>query len=463
MISLDDTVAAISTPLGEGGIGIVRLSGPEAPAILKALFLPSRGWQGDLAPRTLHYGHVIDPADGQVVDEVLAVRMPAPQTYTRQDVVEIQAHGGIVALRRILALCLRQGARMAEPGEYTARAFLHGRLDLAQAEAVLDIIQARTEVSLRAAVGQLAGRLSDRLRAVRAMLLEVLAYLEARLDFVEDEIPEREIGPDLAQAGQALSALLAEADRGIVYRQGIRVAIVGRPNVGKSSLLNCLLRTNRAIVTEFPGTTRDTLEETLNLQGIPVLLVDTAGIAAGIRDPIERLGIERSRAALAQADLALLVVDASQPPEAADRDIAALVDGRPAIVVLNKIDLLGGVHREAAGELAAPLVLEAPAVRTSALTGQGLDDLEDAIVEAVFSGVVTASETPMVTSQRHKEALCRALEHVEAAHAAHEEGQWPDLVAIDVAAAAHALGEITGQTASEELVDTIFASFCIGK
>lgn len=352
---------------------------------------------------------------------------------------------------------------MAEPGEYTARAFLHGRLDLAQAEAVLDIIQARTEVSLRAAMGQLAGRLSDRLRAVRATLLEVLAYLEAGLDFVEDEIPERELGPVLAEAGQALRALLAEADRGIVYRQGVRVAIVGRPNVGKSSLLNCLLRTNRAIVTEFPGTTRDTLEETLNLQGVPVLLVDTAGIAAGTRDPIERMGIERSRVALDQADLALLVVDASQPPTAADWDIAALVDGKPAIVVLNKVDLLGGVHREAGGEVAAPLVLDAPSVQISALTGQGLDMLEATIVEAVFSGVVTASETPMVTSQRHKEALCRALEHVEAAFAAHGEGQWPDLVAIDVAGAVHALGEITGQTASEELVDTIFANFCIGK
>jgi tRNA modification GTPase len=463
MISLDDTVAAISTPLGEGGIGIVRLSGPEAPAILRHVFRPSRGWQEPLAPRTLHYGHVVDPADGQVVDEVLAAHMPAPQTYTRQDVVEIQAHGGIVALRRILALCLRQGARMAEPGEYTARAFLQGRLDLAQAEAVLDIIQARTEVSLRAAVGQLAGRLSDRLRAVRATLLEVLAYLEASLDFVEDEIPEQEIGPDLAQAGQTLRALLAEADRGIVYRQGVRVAIIGRPNVGKSSLLNCLLRTNRAIVTEIPGTTRDTLEETLNLQGIPVVLVDTAGIAATTRDPIERIGIERSRAALDRADLALLVVDASQPPLAADRDIAALVNGKPVIVVLNKIDLLGGVQPGDAGEPVAPLVLEAPSVQISAQTGQGLDSLEAAIVEAVFSGQVTAGETPMVTSQRHKEALCRALDHVEAAHAAHGEGQWPDLVAIDVGAAVHALGEITGQTASEELVDTIFASFCIGK
>jgi tRNA modification GTPase len=460
--SLDDTIAAISTPIGEGGIGIVRLSGPQAPEILGRLFRPTRQPVGELGPRLLHYGHVVDPADGQIVDEVLAVHMPAPQTYTRQDVVEIQGHGGIVALRRILALCLRLGARLAEPGEYTARAFLHGRLDLAQAEAVLDIIQARTDVSLRAAMGQLAGRLSGRLRDVRAGLLEVLAYLEASLDFAEDEIPEREIGPDLVRAGDDLRALLAEAERGIVYRQGVRVAIVGRPNVGKSSLLNRLLRTNRAIVTDIPGTTRDTLEETLNLEGVPVVLVDTAGIATATEDPIERLGIERSRAALDQADLALLVLDAGEPPGGADREIAALLNGKPAIVVLNKIDLPAGKGRQAAGG-AATLVPAAPSVPVSALTGAGLDDLEAAIVEAVFTGRAIANGTPLVTSQRHKEALCRALEHVEAAHAAHDEGRWPDLVAIDVSAAVRALGEITGQTASEELVETIFASFCIGK
>ncbi|MGD8624523.1 MAG: tRNA uridine-5-carboxymethylaminomethyl(34) synthesis GTPase MnmE, partial [Anaerolineae bacterium] len=345
MYSLDDTIAAISTPTGEGGIGIVRLTGPQSAPILDRLFAPATGRPaGALAPRTLHYGRVVDPDTGQVVDEVLAAYMPAPRTYTRQDVVEINGHGGIVALRRILELCLRQGARPAERGEFTARAFLNGRLDLAQAEAVLDVVQAKTGVSLQAAVDQLAGHLSDRVRSVRARLLEALAFLEASLDFVEDELPDREIGPDLEAAGEALSRLLADADRGIIYRQGIRAAIVGRPNVGKSSLLNRLLRTSRAIVTDIPGTTRDTLEETLNLQGIPVILVDTAGIAAGTRDPIERLGIERSRAALAQADLALLVVDASCPPESADREIAALVAGKPAILVLNKIDLVGRVH-----------------------------------------------------------------------------------------------------------------------
>ena len=458
MISLDDTIVAISTPVGAGGIGIVRMTGPDSLGILRQLFVSGRAPAGTpLAPRTLHYGHVTDPQGGEIVDEVLAAYMPAPGTYTRQDVVEINGHGGIVALRRILDLCLRQGARMAEAGEFTARAFLNGRLDLAQSEAVLDIVQAKTEVSLQAAVGQLAGRLSDQVRAVRAGLVHALAYLEASIDFEEDEIPERDISSDLEQAGAAIAQLLADADRGIIYRQGIRAAIVGRPNVGKSSLLNRLLRTSRAIVTDIPGTTRDTLEETLNLQGVPVVLVDTAGIAEGTEDPIERLGIERSRSALAQADLALLVVDASQPLSDADRTIAALVGDKTAIVVENKIDLLA----------AAP-VIEGPipgatSVQVSALTGQGLEALEETIVGTVLSGHVAASEAPVVTHPRHKEALGRALDHVRAARVAHQGGQLIDLLAIDVSAAVNALGEITGQTASEDLVEAIFGTFCIGK
>jgi tRNA modification GTPase len=458
MYSLDDTIAAISTPIGEGGIGIVRMTGPEAASILQQLFVPASGPAPlRVEPRSLRYGHIAEPATGEWVDEVLAVYMPAPQTYTRQDVVEINGHGGIVALRRILALCLRLGARLAEAGEFTARAFLNGRLDLAQAEAVLDVVRAKTEVSLQAAVGQLAGRLSDEVRSVRATLVNALAHVEASIDFPEDEIPERDVGSDLEQARAALSRLLADADRGIVYRQGVRTAIVGRPNVGKSSLLNRLLRTNRAIVTDVPGTTRDTLEEVLNLQGVPLVLVDTAGISQQTDDLVERLGVERSRAALVQADLALLVVDASQPLTDADRAIAALVDGKPAIVVLNKTDLVETIPP------ARRPGIDAPSVPVSALTGEGLDTLEEAIVETVFSGQATASEAPMVTSPRHKEALHRALDHVHAAHDAHRAGQLADLLAIDLTAAVNALGEITGQTAGEDLVETIFSSFCVGK
>ena len=458
MISLDDTIVAISTPIGAGGIGIVRMTGPDSAGILQRLFVAGRESAApQLEPRTLHYGHITHPVAGEIVDEVLVAYMPAPGTYTRQDVVEINGHGGIVALRRILDLCLRQGARLAEAGEFTARAFLNGRLDLAQAEAVLDIVQAKTEVSLRAAVGQLAGRLSDRVGAVRAGLVRALAYLEASIDFEEDEIPERDIGSDLEEAAAAIAQLLADADRGIIYRQGVRAAIVGRPNVGKSSLLNRLLRASRAIVTDIPGTTRDTLEETLNLQGVPVVLVDTAGIAEGTEDPIERLGIERSRSALNQADLALVVVDASQPLSDADQVIASLVGDKTTIVVANKIDLLPGA-----------LVVDSPLpdaawVPVSALTGQGMEDLEEAIVQAVLSGHVVAADAPVVTSPRHKEALHRALDHVHAACVAHRDGQLVDLLAIDVSAAVNALGEITGQTAGEDLVDTIFSTFCIGK
>ncbi len=463
MYSLDDTIAAISTPIGEGGIGIVRLTGPEAVEILERLFVPGpeTGLSG-LEPRKLHYGHIVDPESGERVDEVLAAYMPAPRTFTRQDVVEVNGHGGIVPLRHILALCLRQGARLAEPGEFTARAFLNGRLDLAQAEAVLDVVQAKTETSLRAAMDQLAGRLSDQVREVRAILVGALSHLEASIDFAEDEIPERDLGPDLAQARDRLDRLLAGADRGIIYRQGVRTAIVGRPNVGKSSLLNRLLRTSRAIVTDIPGTTRDTLEETLNLQGIPMVLVDTAGIAVQTKDPVERIGIERSRAALAQADLALLVVDASQPLTPADQAIAALVGNRPAIVALNKIDLLGG-KLPARGGSHAGVLNGCPHVPISALTGEGQATLEETLADTVFSGQATASEAPLVTSPRHKEALKLALEHVQAAHSAYQEGQLADLVSIDLTAAVNDLGEITGQTASEDLVEAIFGNFCIGK
>jgi tRNA modification GTPase len=494
MYSLDDTIVAISTPLGQGGIGIVRMTGPEASEILQRLFVPSAPSPraagpvsednvghapATLAPRHLYYGHIRDPSNAEVVDEVLAVHMPAPGTYTRQDVVEINGHGGFVPLQQIQRLCLRQGARLAEPGEFTARAFLHGRLDLAQAEAVLDLVQARTETMLHAAVGQLAGALSDRVRSVRARLVNVLAYLEASIDFVEDEIPEQDLAPDLKEASAELARLLEEADRGIIYRQGVRAAIIGRPNVGKSSLLNRLLRTSRAIVTDIPGTTRDTLEETLNLQGIPVVLVDTAGITAKTADPIERLGIERSRAALAQADLALLVLDASQPLSPADHEIAALVGSKPAILICNKVDLLaaqsgqmpdGADSAFSAGRetcshasLAIQPSRTLPVVQISALTGQGLEELEDTIVKAVFSGRVAATEVPLVTNPRHKEALSRSLDHVDAAYAAYLNGQLADMIAIDVGAAVEALGEITGQTASDDLLETIFHQFCVGK
>lgn len=453
MRSLDDTIVAISTPLGESGIGIVRLSGPEAGEILRRLFTRPDAAGAELESHHLYHGHIVDPETGGTVDEVLASFMRAPRTYTRQDVAEIDCHGGSVPLRRVLGLALRQGARLAEPGEFTLRAFLQGRLDLAQAEAVLDVIRAKTEAGLRVAVGQLEGHLSGQVRAARAALLRVLAYLEATIDF-HDDIPEQEIAPDLAAAEAALRALCAQADQGIIYRQGVRTAIVGRPNVGKSSLLNALLRTDRAIVTPIPGTTRDTLEETLNLRGIPLCLVDTAGIAP-TEDPVERLGVARSRAALARADLALWVVDGSAPLAPADAEIAAALDPGRTIVVINKADL----------RLRAELVSlpQAPRAFVSALTGQGLAELESLIERLVLGGAASASDLPLVSNPRHQEILRRAHEHVQAAQRTHAAGLPADFVSIDLTAAVEALGEITGESASEDLLDTIFQQFCIGK
>ncbi len=460
MYSLDDTITAISSPIGEGGIGIVKMSGPEVLSILRGIFVPSRSrrdgnstWEP--VSHHLYYGHIVDPGSEQIVDEVLISYMKAPHTYTRQDVGEINCHGGIVPLQRVLQLTLRQGARLASPGEMTMRAFLLGRLDLAQAEAVLDVVRAKTEAGLRVAVEQLGGHLSQGIREVRTQLVGTLAYLEATIDFTEDEIPERDITAPLQEGAGAIKELLQGADRGMIYRQGIRAAIVGRPNVGKSSLLNRLLRTARAIVTPIPGTTRDTLEETINLQGIPVTLVDTAGIGES-EDLVEKLGIERSREALARADLALMTVDVSEPLQDADSQIAELIGDKPAILVANKIDLpqlalldqlLPGVKR----------------VRVSALSGQGLEHLEEAILETVLSGKVMASDVPLVTNPRHKEALQEALDHVQAAMEASTSDIPTDLIAIDVTAAVNALGEITGETATEDLLQIIFSEFCVGK
>lgn len=456
MYVLDDTIAAISTPIGQGGIGIVRLSGAEALAVAQRVFQPhSAAWRERIEPNRLYYGHIVAPQGGATVDEVLLSYMRAPHTYTRQDVVEINTHGGLMAQREILALCLAEGARPAREGEFTLRAFLNGRLDLAQAEAVLDVIQAKTAASLRVALHQLGGHLSRRVRELRSRLLHMLAYLEATIDFTEQDIPLEDISPGLWEAGRELEELLREADRGIIYRQGVHTAIVGRPNVGKSSLLNALLRTERAIVTPIPGTTRDTLEETLNLQGIPLVLVDTAGINQ-TDDVIERMSIERSRRSVERADLVLLMVDGSEKATHADREVAALCATKPALVLVNKCDLPQVEHY-------ADMLSSAPHLSTSALTGEGIPALEGAIVEMIYGGEVTLSDAPLASNPRHRELFRRALADVREALDGLAQGVPDDLVSIDVAEAVEALGEITGETASDDLLETIFGSFCIGK
>lgn len=456
----DDTIVAISTPLGQGGIGLVRLTGPRSGPILKALFVPVRGATRAADPRRLRYGHIVDPTSGEPVDEVLAAYLPAPHTYTREDMAEINGHGGAVPLQRILGLCLAQGARLAGPGEFTARAFLNGRLSLDQAEAVLDVVQARTEAGLHLALQQLDGQLASQVRATRRLALDVLAYLTATIDFPEEDIPPEETLPRVQEALRQVHGLLAGSDHGILYRQGVRAAIVGRPNVGKSSLLNALLRQSRAIVSPIPGTTRDTIEETLNLRGLPVVLVDTAGIGP-TGDPVERLGVARSHQALDVADMALFVMDGSQPLTPHDREIAASLAGKTVVMVMNKSDL--------PQRCGAPsdLLPGAAVVPLSALTGQGLDRLEATIAETVLGagadGGAGASDAGLVTTPRHQDALRRAAEHLSAAVDGLACDRFADCVTIDLTAAANALGEITGETASEDLLQAIFGRFCIGK
>ncbi|MBN1401794.1 MAG: tRNA uridine-5-carboxymethylaminomethyl(34) synthesis GTPase MnmE [Anaerolineae bacterium] len=456
---MDDTIAAISTSIGQGGIGIVRLSGPEALDIAARLFIPSvarhRPWRERAQSNRLYYGHVLDPETDGLVDEVLVSYMRAPHTYTRQDVVEINAHGGIMALRAILSLCLASGARLAHEGEFTLRAFVNGRIDLAQAEAVLDVVNAKTEASLRVAVGQLGGRLSGQVRELRRRMVDLLAYLQATVDFPEEDIPPQEVAPELAELTQRLDDLLETADRGIIYRQGVRTAIVGRPNVGKSSLLNALLRVDRAIVTPIPGTTRDTLEEMFDLQGIPFVLVDTAGINR-TQDLVERLGIERSRQAVVQADLVVVVVDGSVPPTEEDAQVADLACGRPALLAINKSDLPRVAGHEG-------LLPQAPQVAVSALYGDGIPTLERALTEMVFGGRIVLSDEPLVSSPRHRELLRQARAHIQDAQTALRQGLPLDLLSIDLSEAIQSLGEITGESASEDLLESIFGRFCIGK
>ena len=440
-------MVAISTPIGEGGIGIVRLSGKDSRLIAERLFSKK------LENRRLIYGHITDPESGEVVDEVLIAYMQAPQTYTREDIIEINCHGGYLPLQRILELVLSDGARLANPGEFTLRAFLNGRIDLSQAESVLDIIQAKTQASLNLAVKGLGGRLSESINTIRSSLIEILAYLTARIDFPEDEVEEQDINQSLENALSSLQNLIANADAGMIYRQGVRTAIVGRPNVGKSSLLNRLLRESRAIVTAIPGTTRDTVEETVNIKGVPFVLIDTAGIIDS-KDIVETIAIERSKKALEQAEFVLLVIDSSESITASDREFIELLADKAVLVVANKCDLPQRIEVDSFPWLR---------VSTSALTGDGLNDLENAMVDSVLGGEIPTSDAMLVTNPRYKEALQRAEGYLTHARQTAQEDLPDDFITIDLTAAINALGEITGETVTEELLDTIFSRFCIGK
>lgn len=458
---VEDTIAAIATPLGEAGLSVIRVSGPQALDVATTCFRPA-GKRG-IAPKaaashTVHYGHIVRGDPPTVVDEVLLTVLRAPRTFTREDVVEIGCHGGLTATRGVLDSLLQAGARIAEPGEFTKRAFLNGRIDLAQAEAVGDVIHARTELALAAANEQLAGKLSRRIDELRTSLMKVLAHVEAYIDFPDEDIPPSTQGQLIRQVESGIEAvgrLLATANDGRVLRRGIRAAILGRPNAGKSSLLNHLLGHERAIVSPVAGTTRDTIEETASIRGIPVVFVDTAGLREAM-DPVEREGVRRSREALARADLVLHVVDGSEPLHPVDRECLVECRGRKRILVLNKSDLPRQFEMDPGEELP-------DTVAVSCTSGAGLGDLSEAIVRSVWKQGVGSEMLEVMINARHQDALRRAGEALERALELLK-GDWTlEICAMELRTATAAIGEVVGKTTTEDLLDAIFSQFCIGK
>lgn len=453
-----DTIAAIATPLGEGGIGIVRLSGEVVKEIVTSFFKP-RYAEFPLKSHHLYYGNIIDPVSGEKIDEVLVSLMLAPYTYTREDVLEINCHGGIVPLKKVLDLVLANGVRLAEPGEFTKRAFLNGRLDLAQAEGLLQVIRAKTEEGLKASVDQLSGSLSSEVNEMRQQILFLLASLEATIDFPEEEIAalSREtMKVKVKELRDKALALLEEAEKGKIYREGVKTAIIGRPNVGKSSLLNALLREERAIVTEVPGTTRDLLEEYINIKGIPLKIIDSAGIRK-TKNQVEIIGVNRARSLIDRADLILFMLDAAEDLQEEDREIVSLLQGKKVIVLLNKTDL----RQQLTAEKVKKVLGDTKIISTSLIRGEGLTELEEAIYELIFSGTVEAERVSFLAGARQKQALRKVKAFLEEAWLNNLNDL--DLLSSDLQAARTALGEITGETVGEDILDTIFAEFCIGK
>ncbi len=450
-----DTICAVSTPPGEGGIGIIRVSGPQAIAVVSAIFKPRNAKRLDAEnTHTLHYGHVVNPQTGETVDEVLVSIMRAPATYTREDVVEINGHGGMAPLWRIMSVLIREGARQAEPGEFTKRAFLNGRIDLVQAEAVMDIIHAKTELSHKAANELLLGGLSSRVATLRDGLVSLIAAVEAGIDFPEDDIEtNRPLTDELERSLEGISDLLASYAYGRILREGFAAAIVGRPNVGKSSLLNALLRHDRAIVTEIPGTTRDVLEEYLNIAGVPLRILDTAGIRHS-HDQVEQEGVRRSLAAIESADIVLVVLDGSRPLTAEDRNVLDHVKGKTAVIIINKADLPRTLEK---------IPLPEVQITLSCKSGVGLDDLLHAITETIWQGGMALREHPWAVNQRHKAALEQAKDSLEKALASVQSGLSPEFTAMDLRGALDSLGLITGATYTEDILERIFSEFCIGK
>ena len=461
MIQAEDTIVAIATPLGEGGLAVLRLSGPDSIRIVQTCFTPESKHAKSLseaASHTLHYGCI--RSEGEMVDEVMVAIMRAPRTFTREDVVEITCHGGILPPKAVLDTLLRNGARMAEPGEFSRRAFLNGRIDLTQAEAIVDLIHSRTELAMRAANEQLAGKLAQRINLIRDDSMKILAHVEAHIDF-----PDEDISPDTREQLQnriqasisTMDELLRTAREGQILRRGIRAVILGRPNAGKSSLLNQLLGNDRAIVSPIPGTTRDTIEETANIRGIPVVFIDTAGLRPS-GDELEQEGIRRSLASFEKADLVLHILDRSAPLNAEDLDYLKRFDSEKRILVLNKSDLPN--HCLLSPET---LCASTQTIEVSCVTGEGIESLKDAIKKMAWSRDITGEMWEVMINSRHQEALTRARDAFSHTLEGMKQGETLEIVAMELRIGVDALGEIVGKTSTEDLLDSIFSQFCIGK
>lgn len=470
----DDTIVAVSTPVGEGGIGIVRISGPSAIAIADAIFVAKDGSKpSEQASHTVHYGHIVTRArrtggtgtdadtPGAMIDEVLLTVMCAPRTYTREDIVEINCHGGLEATRKVLEHAAASGARIAEPGEFTKRAFLNGRIDLVQAEAVLDVIRSKTDRSLAVAMSQLEGDLSRSVNGIRDAMLEIAAHLEASIDFPDEELDilaEGGIAARTAGTIAALRKLIATFADGAVMREGVLAVICGKPNAGKSSLMNLLLKRDRVIVTPVPGTTRDAVEEMISLKGIPIRLVDTAGITT-TRDRVEREGIKHSAGYVKRADIVLLVLDGSTAFDAKDRAVIRMVQAKKKVVIINKSDRPQRIDERAVARWCPPEAV----VRVSVAKKRNIAALEERIARAVLGGGYLPAEGAIVANVRHKRLLDKALSHMLSMERSLAAGLSAEVLAIDLKEALYELGLIVGKSVSDDVLDRIFERFCIGK
>ncbi|WP_291579752.1 tRNA uridine-5-carboxymethylaminomethyl(34) synthesis GTPase MnmE [Clostridium sp. UBA6640] len=454
-----DTIAAVATTVGEGGVSIIRVSGDNSLKIVSSIFEgKNKRRLDDIKSYTMRYGHIVDK-DKNHIDEVIVSYMKGPRSFTAEDVVEINCHGGVIATNRVMQEVLKAGARMAEPGEFSKRAFLNGRIDLSQAEAIIDIINAKTELSMKSALMQSEGGISKEIEVLRNDLLSTIAHIEATVDYPEDDLEEVTADMAVLKLNEVLltiNNLLDTADEGKILREGLNTVIVGKPNVGKSSLLNALTKENRAIVTDIPGTTRDAIEEYINISGVPIKIIDTAGIRE-TEDLVEKIGVEKSKEKINEADLIILILDNSRAIEEEDKEIIEHIKDKKYIVLLNKIDLDGKINKDDLISLNSDYIFN-----VSIKTGENIEKIKECIKELFFKGEIATNDI-IITNTRHKEALFRAKENIESAIDALKNTFAIDLASIDIRNAWTILGQITGNTLEENIIDKIFSEFCLGK